>query len=96
MKKYSKKTFTPITLADVENVWGNANFGAYSNDRKMNVVGSALLKWACGFSTGYTAFSILVDLGLITKKKRLTVRGKRQLWEFYGSVTDGTYMKVTT
>ena len=39
---------------------------------------------AIGFSTGSTIFSILVKLGLITKKERLARRGKFQLWDFYG------------
>ena len=75
--------FKPITLKEVEAVWGNANFGHDLNINKMNVVKGALLKWASGFHSGYTAFRILVDLGLMTSKKRLTVRGKQQLWEFF-------------
>ena len=77
--------FNPVTLDEIDAVWGNANFGPELNERKMDVVKSALLKWASGYSTGYTAFSILKDLGLITDKKRLTKRGRVQLWEFYGN-----------
>jgi len=78
------KNFKPVTIEDVEKFWGNANFGPDLNSRKMDVVKGALLKWASEFSTGYTAFRILVDLGLMTEKKRITARGRRQLWEFFG------------
>lgn len=77
------KNFKPITLEEIEDIWGNANFGADLNERKMDVVKGALLKWASNYTTGHTVFRILVDLGLITEKKRLTVRGKRQLWVFF-------------
>lgn len=77
------KKFNPITIEEVEKIWGNANFGPILNDRKMDVVKGALLKWASNYHSGYTIFRILVDLELMTEKKRLTVRGKRQLWEFF-------------
>ena len=76
--------FNPVTLDEVERVWGNANFGPDLNKNKMEVVKGSLLKWASEYSTGYTAFRILVELGLITDKKRITWRGRRQLWEFFG------------
>ena len=77
------RKFKPITIEEVESVWGNANFGPQLNADKMKVVKGALLKWASGLSTGYTAWRILVELGLMTEKKRLTKRGRRQLWEFF-------------
>lgn len=77
------RNFKPITLEEIEDIWGNANFGADLNERKMDVVKGSLLKWASGFTSGYTAFSLLVGLGLMTEKKRITFRGKRQLWEFF-------------
>ena len=77
------KDIKSITLEEIEGVWGNANFGTDLNKRKMDVVKGSLLKWASGYTTGYTAFSLLVDLGLMTEKKRLTLRGRRQLWEFF-------------
>lgn len=79
-----RKKFKPVSMEEVEAVWGNANFGPELNERKMDVIKGALLKWASEFSTGYTAFMLLVDLGLMTEKKRLTARGRRQLWEFFG------------
>ena len=78
------KKVEPITIEEVERFWGNANFGESLNKRKMDVVKGALLKWASDYSTGYTAFRLLVDLGLITEKKNLTKKGKRQLWTFSG------------
>ena len=78
------KNFEPITIDEIEKVWGNANFGPDFNKRKMDIVKDSLLKYASNFSTGYTAFQILVELGLMTERKRLTVRGRRQLWEFFG------------
>ena len=78
------KNFKPVTLEEIESVWGNANFGPVVDGHKKDVVKSALLKWASGYSTGHTAFCILKDIGLITEKRRLTVRGRRQLWEFFG------------
>jgi len=92
--QFNKKTmeaemtgFKPVTLEEVEKIWGNANFGPSLNDRKMDVVAGALLKWASGYSSGYTAFSLLVELGLMTEKKRLTSRGRRQLWAFFGKIS---------
>jgi len=76
--------FKPVTIKEVEGVWGNANFGPDLNDRKMDVIKGSLLKWASEYSTGYTAFSILVALKLMTENKRLTARGRRQLWVFFG------------
>jgi len=78
-----RKKFKPVTIEEVEAVWGNANFGPNLNNNKMNVIKGALLKWASEFSTGYTAWRLLVDLGLMTEKKRITWRGRRQLWEFF-------------
>jgi len=79
--------FKPVTLEEVEKIWGNANFGPSLNNRKMDVVAGALLKWASGSSSGYTAFSLLVDLGLMTEKKHLTSRGRQQLWKFFGKIS---------
>jgi len=77
------KKFKPVTIEEVESVWGNANFGPDLNNRKMDVIKGGLLKWASGFSTGHTAFCLLVELDLMTEKKRITARGRRQLWEFF-------------
>ena len=79
-----RKPFKPVTIAEVESVWGSANFGPKLNGNKMDMVRGSLLKWASDYSTGYTAFSILLDLGLMTENRRLTTRGRRQLWEFFG------------
>jgi len=75
--------FTPLTTEDVEKVWGNANFGPALNDNKMELVKVSLLKWACGYTTGYTAWSILDDLGMMERYEGLSVKGKKQLWYFF-------------
>ena len=75
--------FIPVTLEEIEKVWGRANFGDYLNNRKIDVIKYSLLKWASGYSTGSTAFCILYDLKLIAMNKTLTRRGKFQLWEFF-------------
>lgn len=83
------RNFKPVTIVEINKVWGNANFGTYMNNRKVAIVKDALLKWASDYSTGYTAFRILVDLGLMTEKRRLTARGRRQLWVFFGDNCSG-------
>ena len=76
--------FKPVTTGEIQEVWGNANFGSYFNSRKIKIIKSSLLKYASGYTTGHTAFRLLLELGLITKKNRLTARGRKQLWEFFG------------
>jgi len=74
---------TMITLKELEDVWENANFGENHTD-KMRLVKQGLIKWACGYRTGYTLQCILQEVGLLTKKtKRLTKRGQFCLYEFF-------------
>lgn len=73
------KEFIPVTVKEVDEAWGNANFGHKLNGQRMDVVRGSLLKWASDYSTGHTAFSILLELDLITERRRLTSRGRRQL-----------------
>lgn len=75
--------FKPVTLEEIESVWGNSNFGDGVNNQKMHFVKKTLWKIASGFGIGSTATSIMVELGLIEiNKPVLTYRGKEQLWEF--------------
>ncbi len=67
-----------ITDEQLSNAWGNASFGEIS---KREVVRCALLKYACGYSTGHTAMLILQELGLLTRKENLTTSGKQYLFE---------------
>lgn len=74
------KTATDIISdADIERVHGNANFGGTD---KRRVVNGALLQTVLGFSTGWTAETILREHGLITSRRpgqrkppALTVKG---------------------
>ena len=52
-----------VSDADIEAVWGNANFG--SNTDKREIILDTLFKYARGYSTGSTATNICQDLGLI-------------------------------
>lgn len=56
------------------------NFG-HTNYR--DIVGNGCLKVMAGYHNGYTAQRILVNMGLITEKLRLTKRGREFLfWHF--------------
>ena len=88
MKRLTGKTeFTKpeeiITDEMINNVWGNANFGEELNKNKRNVVDNALLKIACGYSNGYTAHSIIEELGLVNTNKELTKLGRKYLYESF-------------
>ena len=76
------KPHIDVTEAELDTVWGYADFGDVS---RMDVVKYATLKCASGYITGFTAEQILVKLGLVTKKWRLTKRGKTCLWNWFGA-----------
>ncbi len=74
-----------LTDAQINDAWGNANFGSIS---KRNVIAGALLKCASGYYTGNTAKCIIEELGLVTKKWTLTKLGKRYLYAaFCGNIS---------
>lgn len=67
-----------VTDEEIEDVWGNANFGGIS---KRDVLRHGVLKVAGGFYQGYTSSKILQELGL--KKiddNELTLKGRRYLY----------------
>lgn len=66
-----------VTDEQLDAVFANADFG---NVTKRKVVKYSLLKYACGFSTGHTAKSILKELNLINDKGKLLSMGKLYLW----------------
>ena len=72
-----------ITDKQINDVWGNANFGEELNKNKRNVVDNALLKMACGYSNGYTAHCIIEELRLVNKNKTLTKLGKEYLYSAF-------------
>ena len=68
---------------DINKAWGNADFGERQTKREH--VNDDVLKVASGYCTGYTAFQICMELGLVeiaTKRRlrRLTKKGKRYLY----------------
>jgi len=78
MKKFSQ-TLYDFNI-EVNKVWGNANFGSLT---KTQVVRNGILKCASGYSQGHTSETILIELGLITSKYKLTRKGKFWLWELW-------------
>lgn len=53
------------------------NFGSQT---PRQVIASSLLKCACGYYSGHTATQICYNLGLTTKKWKLSERGKEYLF----------------
>lgn len=70
-----------ITEEQINTAWGNASFG--KGVTKREVVANALLKYASEYGTGYTIEQICRELGLITKKCKLTTLGKQYLYDAY-------------
>ena len=77
-----EQTTDIITGEEIAKAWGNANFG---NVEKRTVIANSLLKYACGYDTGRTAFCICNELGLVDAKKKLTDLGRRYLWAHYSN-----------
>jgi len=77
-----KTTIELISDEQINNAFGNANFGSIS---QRSVVAGAILKCASGYYTGHTAKCILEELGLVTKKWTLTKLGKNYLFAEYSS-----------
>ena len=71
-----------ITKEEIDSVWGNANFG--DGDR-LDIIKLATLKRACGYCNGFTATQILFNLGLTTKKDKLTKRGLFCMYEWFSN-----------
>lgn len=74
-----------ITDAQIDLVWGNANFGEVG---RRDLINNTLLKCASGYSTGRTAKCIVEELGLVTPKWKLTKLGERYLYAaYYGGIS---------
>ena len=69
-----------VTDSELAKVFAFANFGSMTH---REVVRLGVLKCASGFHQGHTSRTILVQLGLITDKYRLTQKGKEYLWEAF-------------
>lgn len=67
-----------VTDVELDSVWGSANFGTMS---KREVIKDSLLKCLGGYKTGYTATSIVKELGLVFANKwDLTKKGREYLY----------------
>ena len=69
-----------LSEEEIIRAFGHANFGFAT---PVEIVSQGLLKCASGYYQGYTSTQILIELGLITKKYRLTTRGEKNLWDFF-------------
>jgi hypothetical protein len=79
IKSITEKLSELITDEDLTIAWGNANFSGELSNR--DVLKYILLKYASGFGTGYTAYCIASELGLIYKDKiKLTKKGQEYLY----------------
>jgi hypothetical protein len=72
-----------ITDEQIENVWGNANFGEFLTNNKRELINNTVLKCASGYVTGSTAKRIVQELALVTTNWRLTALGKRYLFAVF-------------
>ena len=69
-----------VSDKELENAFGNSDFG--EKDKRV-VLKHILLKFACSYSTGHSAKSIAFELGLITSKNVLSVKGKEYLFDAF-------------
>ena len=75
-----------ISDEEIERIHGHANFGSVS---KRSVVDEAVLKTSCGYHTGGTARSIIIEHGLAksqndpNKVPKLTAKGRLYLWSAF-------------
>ena len=88
----SKTTSDLIPDEEIERVHANANFGRMT---KRQVVDEGVLKYAAGYTTGHTMFTILQEHGLIRKsisyKSRLTIKGQDY---FQAMLKSASYTKL--
>jgi hypothetical protein len=63
-----------VTDAEIVAAFGGTDFGGMSH-RKLLEIG--VLKRLVGYSCGHTLTRIMCELGLITKKETVTVKGKQ-------------------
>lgn len=66
-----------VSDAELDEAWGNANFGGIS---KREVIRLGTLKCLAGWHQGFTSQAICTELGLINKKYEVTAKGKAYLW----------------
>lgn len=67
-----------VSDEEIENAWGNSNFG--NSLTKRQIIANGVLKYASGYHSGSTLQAILKELGLLTIQLSLTKKGKSYLW----------------
>jgi len=70
-----------ISDEEINSVHDNADFGSMT---KRDVVNLGVLKCASSYHQGHTSEAIITEHGLITKKYKLTPKGKQYLWAAFG------------
>jgi hypothetical protein len=74
-----------VSDEEIDNAWGNANFGDRTNKR--HIIADTLLKYVCGYSSGHTIGEICKELGLISSmfadSPIITKKGVSYLFGFY-------------
>ena len=68
-----------ITDQQIDNVWGNANFGPYWNQNRRAFLNNTMLKVATQYESGSTAKYIVTNLGLVKKDWTFTQKGRNYL-----------------
>lgn len=83
-----------IPEEQINQAWGNASFGDGTDKKKL--IANALLKYACGYTTGHTIAQICKELSLIKisynmgrgyNTYTLTKLGKEYLYEYFKEVS---------
>jgi len=64
---------TNVRDFEVEEAFAGTNFG--TADHRITLE-QGVLQIACGYATGGTLFSIMVKLGLVTRKSNITKKGR--------------------
>lgn len=71
-----------VTDEEMEKAFAFANYGTMPH---RDVLKFAVLKYASGFEQGYTSAQIILELGLINSKKKLTKKGRSYLWAAFSN-----------
>lgn len=83
-----------VTDKQLDDVWGNANFGSES---KRDVLKDTLIKVLAGYDTGSAAKFICRQLGLIFDNKwALTSKGRKYIGEYLLEYKSGSDINMAT
>lgn len=76
--------FQNVSDAEIEAAFQNTNFGDDSPAFRRRLLAQGVLKKLVPYHSGHTLTQILIGLGLITPKLRITAKGRKFLFaEFY-------------